>query len=198
MTDTVSNRRDRTGGVLFPTHAVVGWLVARGVQPTPASPPDGVRLDRGIWWVVAGSLVPDLIDKPLGAVTPVTLQSVAHSGLGAVVVAALVVGWRLPRGFLLGWLGHLAADVVQLTANSRGGYAAQMLAWPAIRPPPFVLADSPATRLRVFEPLAAALAGTELPILQAGYLAYYVETPGFLLEIGVWAVAGGVVVWRRR
>lgn len=148
--------------------------------------------------VLVGTAVPDLIDKPLGAVTPLALQSVGHSLVGVAVVALLVARTRLPWGVLFGWVGHLAADVVQLTANARGDHATRVLSWPASRVEPFVLADSPAPRLAVLDPLAAVATRVPVPLLQDGYLAYYVTTPGLLADCAVWLAAGVVVVWRRR
>lgn len=65
-----------SGSVLFPTHIVIAYLLAR-------------RLDCSLLWTVAGAMLPDLIDKPLGRVGETDrYHSVAHSLLSVAIARA--------------------------------------------------------------------------------------------------------------
>lgn len=94
--------------------------------------------------VVAGTQIPDLVDKPLGwgtAVLPAG-RSLGHSlptALVAVAVA-LLVGDRLGRrevavAFAVGYLSHLPGDVVYPLAYG-SGLDWRFLFWPFVSVPP--------------------------------------------------------------
>jgi membrane-bound metal-dependent hydrolase YbcI (DUF457 family) len=122
-------------------HAVVGYLVYAmlviAYRRRPLSTSEAVI-------VVLGSLLPDLVDKPLAwtfAVLP-SGRSLGHSLLTWLAVAGLVVylGYRLDRceyvpAFLVGYLLHILAD--GLLAVPRFGVGVlTFLLWPLLPPQP--------------------------------------------------------------
>ena len=159
----------RSSGVLFPTHLVVAVGLASGRFPTA--------------WAVAGAVVPDLIDKPLGAAGVfATYHSLGHSALlGVAFLVPLFLarraGWRVGAERLaaaaLGWGSHLAADAVHVVINGRPADAV-FLVWPLVR---------------------------EWDAFGLGPVAFavqYVGTPSFYLEILIWLVVGVVLLRDRR
>lgn len=110
--------------LLFPTHAVVGYLL--GVYSRfPVAP------------LVVGSVLPDLVDRPLFwlGVTPVP-HSVGHSlfvALPVGVALALVFG---PRGvaLALGWLGHILTDMLNVLTTQGPAVAPYYGLYPLSRP----------------------------------------------------------------
>ena len=125
------------------------------------------------WWLVVGAAVPDLLDKPLASLGVFELfHTVGHSALVAVPVA-LVLATRgaRRRAVAVGWLSHLALDTLHVVINGRPTDA-YSLAWPLARPP------------------------TPLGIPPGEFFWYYLGSPSFVLEVGIWLV-GLVVLWRR-
>jgi hypothetical protein len=125
-------------------------------------------------WLVAGAAVPDVVDKPLGLLGVVDLyHSVGHS--------VLVLGLLTPvafahRGFFIaavGWGSHLALDALHVVINGRPTDALS-LAWPVIAPP---------------DPLG-------LPPVP--FVVHYIGTLSFVLELGLWLFAGGLLFRDRR
>jgi len=97
-------------------HLAAGYVVYSLLRRTTGrSPPSALA----VGFVVLGSQLPDLIDKPLGWVFHVLPSgaSMAHSLVFAVPVCLLVLAWRAWRGapdqgvaFAVGYLLHLPAD----------------------------------------------------------------------------------------
>ncbi len=147
--------------MLFPTHLVVGFLVGRGRFP--------------IVWVVVGAALPDVVDKPL-AMTGVTqlYHSVGHSVLfGVALAAALLFVQRLGReavvdnisALAVGWASHLALDAGHIAINGRPENTVFLL-WPLV---------------------------STWDSIRAGpvpFAVQYLGTPSFYLEVGLWLVAG--------
>lgn len=116
-------------------HVVVGYLVfSLSSRALYRRPP-------GDWAAVAvavGSVLPDLVDKPLawqfGVVE--TGYALAHSGFVAVPVAVAVWAhaWRRGRGsvgagFAVGYLAHPPADVITYYLR-RGSWHPERVLWP--------------------------------------------------------------------
>ncbi len=93
--------------------------------------------------VVAGSLFPDLIDKPLGwAFGVVPSVSLAHSVFVAVPCSLVVVasGYLTGRllcafGFSTGYLLHLPGDALFSTITRGHAPVWELLLWPVASPP---------------------------------------------------------------
>jgi hypothetical protein len=89
---------------------------------------------RGLGLCAVGAVLPDLIDKPLfhAGVAPVA-HTVGHSVVVLGLVAALLglSGGRRHRPFLVGWAGHVAADLVVAYPKFTVNYA-----WPLLNPRP--------------------------------------------------------------
>lgn len=106
-------------------HLAVSLLLARACGYT----------SRGLALCLAGAVLPDLIDKPLVAagVVPVA-HSVGHSvvvvGLGAGVVLARP-RLRGATPLVVGWIGHVGADLVVAYPRFLVNYA-----WPLLTPRP--------------------------------------------------------------
>lgn len=148
--------------MLFATHLLVAALLGRGSR-LPIIP------------AVAGAAVPDLADKPLASLGVVDLfHSVGHTALLAVVVVPVVAHCRGSAGRrcrivvagAAGWASHLLLDAFHVVINGRPGDAL-FLAWPLVTPP---------------DPLA---------IPPGEFFVFYLWTPSFFLEVGLWA---GVLV----
>ena len=102
--------------------------------------------------LAVGTQLPDLVDKPLSWVFHVTPTgySVAHSVFVAVPVALVVVGALAARGrsevgvgFAVGYLSHLAGDVLFAMAL-RQPYTVERVLWPTVTLPGYA-SDVPAT-----------------------------------------------------
>lgn len=111
--------------MLFPTHLVAGYLLAR-------------RWDLPPYWAVAGAALPDVVDKPLAMAGIFDLyHSVGHSLfvlVGGLVVFAL---GRAAVAVWLGWASHLALDAVHMAVNGRPEDV-RFLAWPLLEHTPAV------------------------------------------------------------
>jgi hypothetical protein len=153
--------------VLFATHLLVAALLGRW-RHLPAVP------------VVVGAALPDLVDKPLAAAGAVDLfHSVGHTALLAVVVPPAVAvcrgstrrRYRFGVAAAVGWASHLFLDATHIVINGRPGDALFLL-WPLVTPS---------------DPLA---------IPPGEFFVFYLWTPSFFLEVGLW-VATLVLVGRR-
>ncbi len=151
--------------MLFPTHILAGYLLGRRWTGPPA-------------WAVFGAALPDLIDKPLGAVNATELyQSVGHSGAA---VAVLAVVWLLARhtggpdtrvlAVGIGWASHLLLDVVGIAINGRPENWVSLL-WPVRTKP------------------------NPLDLDPVSFYFEYLLSPSFCIEVGIW-LAGGYVLLR--
>ena len=124
--------------------------------------------------LVLGAALPDLVDKSLASLGVVELfHTVGHSALLAPL--ALLVALRGPRGvaLALGWASHLLLDALHIVVNGRPTDA-YFLAWPLIEPP------------------------TPLAIPPGEFFWYYLWSPSFFLEVGIWLFAAVVAVrWLR-
>lgn len=150
--------------MLFPTHLVVACGLAKGRFPTA--------------WVVAGAVLPDLVDKPVATAGLVpTYHSIAHSALFGVVfllpvLVGRVVDWTPDTGRLaavaFGWGSHVAADAIHVTLNGRAGDTVFLL-WPIVSDwDSFGLGPVP-------------------------FVVQYVGTTAFYLELLVWLSVGLLV-----
>jgi len=159
--------------VLFPTHllvaAAIGWLSGR---PRVSRRFAGLPT-LSITWLVVGAAIPDLVDKPLGALGVFDVyQSVAHSAL--LVPLAVVVAARHRHGLAVavGWGSHLALDATHIVVNGRASDAL-FLAWPVVSRP---------------DPLA---------IPPGEFVPFYVGSPSFYIELALWLTAIVIAVWSR-
>lgn len=155
--------------MLFPTHLLIGVVVARNRFP--------------VLWVGAGAALPDLVDKPLAMVQIVShYHTVGHSALfGTVLGAGLLLARRRERptavravsAVAVGWSTHLIADALHISLNGRPENTVFLL-WPIVRswdsigagPGPFVLR--------------------------------YLWTPSFYLEAVIWLLAGFLLLHEGR
>ncbi|MXR50239.1 metal-dependent hydrolase [Halovenus sp. WSH3] len=125
-------------------------------------------------WAVVGAALPDVIDKPLGLVGVADIyHTVGHSVLVLGVLAPLVLGDPRGRAVVVGWALHLALDAGQILINGRPSDVLS-LGWPAVAPP---------------DPLG-------LP--PGEFALYYLGSPAFVLEVGIWLLAAAVVLRDRR
>jgi hypothetical protein len=148
--------------MLFPTHLLAAAVVG--------------HLSRlSTLWLVVGTALPDVIDKPLGMVGVTSLyHSIGHSALLAVVVVPLALSGRAGLSAAVGWALHLALDALHMVVNGRPGDTVFLL-WPVV-----VTAD----------PLA-------LP--PGSFFQYYLWSPSFFLEVAVWlAVVVALLVTKGR
>jgi hypothetical protein len=127
-------------------------------------------------WLVAGAALPDVVDKPLAMTGVVDLyHTVGHSALLVVLAVPAAVAGRRGLAAAVGWGSHLALDAFHVVINGRPGDAV-FLVWPLVTP------------------------ATPLKLPPGQFFVYYLWTPSFFVEVGMWVVAGAmaVVAWRRR
>ena len=110
--------------LLFPTHAAVGYLA-------------GTHSRYPVAAVVAGAILPDLVDRPLlwlGLAGH--SHTVGHSLLVALPVSATLAWLVGPRGASLGlgWLSHLAGDVVNVATTAGPARAPTFVLFPLVDP----------------------------------------------------------------
>lgn len=154
-------REDVTPPMLFPTHLLAAAVLGRVSRLSPL-------------WLVVGTALPDVVDKPLAMAGLVELyHSVGHSALLLVVAVPVALTGRAGLALAVGWALHLSLDAVHMVLNGRPGDAV-FLVWPLAVPA---------------DPLA-------LP--PGSFFTYYVGSPSFYLEVAFWlAVVGAVLVeWR--
>jgi hypothetical protein len=106
-------------------HLAVSFLLGRARAYT----------GRSFALCLAGAFLPDLVDKPLVAlgVTPVA-HSVGHSVFLVALGAAVVPTWSRLRGatpLVVGWAGHVAADLIVAYPTFLVNYG-----WPLLEPRP--------------------------------------------------------------
>ncbi len=93
--------------LMFPTHAAVGYLL-------------GTYSRFPVAYLVAGSVLPDVVDRPLYwlGVTPFS-HTVAHSLVVAVPVCVLLSTLFGRRGLAvsIGWLFHLLTDFLNVLTS---------------------------------------------------------------------------------
>lgn len=102
--------------MLFPTHAAVAYLLYRILPFDRLNPPTG----RTTGILLAGALLPDVIDKTLAfSLGTLPTRNILHSLLFAalVVSAGIYIAHRTDStvpvvAFLIGYLSHIAADVM--------------------------------------------------------------------------------------
>jgi hypothetical protein len=138
----------------------------------------GLRTRLAMGWLVAGAALPDLVDKPLASVGVVDLfHSVGHSALVLALAAVIVVvaGWDGPRvrAVAVGWASHLFLDAFHIVVNGRADDAL-FLGWPVTEP------------------------ATPLGIPPGEFIWYYLWSPSFFVEIGIWAAFGWLLLTRVR
>ncbi|MGQ3329502.1 metal-dependent hydrolase [Halorubrum sp. FL23] len=156
--------------MLFPTHILVAVGIRRLADHPPVSRrlPGAAALSAG--GLVVGAALPDIVDKPLGALGILDVyQSVGHSLLLAPLAVALAVRHRHGMAVAVGWGSHLALDAFHVAVNGRANDALFLL-WPVVS-----RAD----------PLA-------LPPIE--FARFYVPTPSFYVELGLWLAAIFAVV----
>ena len=148
--------------MLFATHLLAAAVLGRRSRLSPL-------------WLVVGTALPDVVDKPLAMTGLVDLyHSVGHSMLLLVVAVPVALTGRRGLALAVGWGLHLLLDAVHVVVNGRPGDAL-FLAWPLAVPA---------------DPLA-------LP--PGSFFQYYRWSPSFYLEVAFWlAVVGAAfLAWRR-
>ncbi len=151
--------------MFFPTHVLAGYLLGRRWTGTPV-------------WAALGASLPDLIDKPLGAINATGLyQSVGHSGLAVLVLAGIWVLARHTDGadtralaVGIGWASHLLLDVFGIAINGRPENWVSLL-WPVRTKP------------------------NPLDLDPVSFYFEYLLSPSFFAEVGIW-IAGAYVLLR--
>lgn len=135
-----------------------------------------------VGFVVVGSQLPDLIDKPLGWYVGVLPSgtSLAHSLVFALPLCLAVVAWRARRGavgegvgFSVAYLLHLPADAYYPMLLGKEAKA-HILLWPILQgqpSPPVDVVDHVATLIRSFADAVFAPGGVYLVAIELGLLA---------------------------
>jgi hypothetical protein len=126
-------------------------------------------------WLLAGAALPDVVDKSLATLGVVDLfHTVGHSALLVVVTVPVAYAGRGGLALAVGWGSHLALDAVHIVINSRPTDAL-FLVWPLAVPP------------------------TPLALPPVEFFWFYLWSPSFVLEIGIWlAFAATLLVGRER
>lgn len=147
--------------MLFPTHLAGAALLGRPTRlPVP--------------WLVLGGALPDLVDKPLGALGVFELyHTMGHSLLFLIVVGPLALLGRAGLSVLVGWASHLLLDAVHVVVNGRPEHLA-FLGWPVLVPE------------------------VPLGIPPGPFILYYAWTPSFYLDLLLLGLAAVVAVRERR
>lgn len=147
--------------MLFPTHLLAAAVLGRASRLSPL-------------WLVVGTALPDVVDKPLAMVGITELyHSIGHSALLLVVAIPVAMTGRAGLALAVGWGLHLVLDAVHVVLNGRPGDAL-FLAWPLAVPT---------------DPLA-------LP--PGSFFLYYVGSPSFYLEAAFWLAVAGVALFEWR
>jgi len=123
-------------------------------------------------WLLAGAAVPDVVDKPLAMAGVVELfHAIGHSAVLAILVIPIALSGRAGLAAAIGWASHLLLDAAHIVINGRPGDVPFLL-WPVVVPA---------------DPL-------KLP--PGEFLLYYLWTPSFFLEVGLWSALGVMLVTR--
>jgi hypothetical protein len=135
----------------------------------------GRRFRLSTAWLLAGAVLPDAVDKSLATAGVVDLfHTVGHSGLLVVLAIPIAYSSRSGLALAVGWGTHLLADALQIVLNGRPTDAL-FLGWPLVVP------------------------STPLALPPVEFFWFYLWSPAFFLEIGVWlALAASVLAGRRR
>ncbi len=145
--------------MLFLTHLVAAALAGRLS-----------RLSTG--WLVVGAALPDLLDKPLGALGVFELyHSIGHSAGFALFLVPIALYGRSGIAVFAGWGSHLLLDAVHVVVNGRPGHALFLL-WPVTE------------------------STDPLGIPPGEFFWYYVGTPSFYIEVVLWASVVGLLLSR--
>lgn len=120
-------------------------------------------------WTVVGAALPDLIDKPLATLGVVELfHSVGHSALLLPLAVLVAASGRRGLAVAVGWGSHLLLDALHVVVNGRPTDAL-FIGWPLIVPP------------------------TPLVIPPGEFFWYYLWSPSFFIEVGIWLLAAGLL-----
>jgi len=147
--------------MLFPTHLLSAAVLGRVSRLSPL-------------WLVVGTALPDVVDKPLATAGITELyHSVGHSALLLVVAVPVALAGRAGLALAVGWGLHLVLDAVHVVLNGRPADAL-FLVWPLAVPA---------------DPLA-------LP--PGSFVLYYVGSPSFYLEAAFWLAVVGTALFEWR
>ncbi len=103
-------------------HLAVSVLLSRPFDPNR----------RALALCLAGAVVPDLVDKPLFALELVPVaHTIGHSVLTVALFALVAARYRPLAPLVVGWAGHVAADLVVAYPAFLVNYA-----WPLLEPRP--------------------------------------------------------------
>lgn len=111
--------------VMFPTHVAVGYLL-------------GSYSDCPVAAFLAGSVLPDVLDRPLDWVGVASHgHTVGHSLFVAVPLGIVLTYLFGERGFavLVGLVVHIAADITNVSTTEGPASAPQFGLWPMPIPP---------------------------------------------------------------
>lgn len=143
--------------MLFPTHAVIGLIIS-------------LILGYGYVPLVIGSIIPDLVDKPLGMLDITSkYQTAFHSGIAALLALCIGSVDYLYNGrviillFSIGWIVHIFSDMAHMIVNSRP-YHVKFVLWP------FSYHSNP------------------LRLPPGKFYKHYKWSRSFYVEIGIWIV----------
>lgn len=179
-------------------HAAFGYLLySFGSRLGYRRPPEGGPVIA----LLAGTQLPDLVDKPLSWVFELFPQgySVAHSvfvavplGLAVVALAARAGRGRTGAAFAVGWWSHLVGDVAVGLLTGRQAFARVL--WPVVTLPAYTTEYGAIERVLVYlSAFLEALTAAQ----QAALLVVYFGP--FLVALVVWLADGapGVGTLRR-
>jgi len=134
----------------------------------------GRRLRLSTAWLLAGAALPDVVDKSLATLGVVDLfHTVGHSALLVVVAVPVAYAGRRGLAAAVGWGSHLALDAFHIVLNGRPTDAL-FLVWPLAVPP------------------------TPLALPPVAFVRYYLWSPSFFVEVGIWAALVAAVLVGRR
>lgn len=110
--------------LMFPTHAAIGYIAGRVTQFSVA-------------FFLLGSILPDIIDRPLSWIGLTGhAHTIGHSVLLAVPFATIAIVFLDARAIAvgLGWLGHLAGDLVNVATTAGPANAPTFILYPLVDP----------------------------------------------------------------
>ncbi len=130
----------------------------------------GRRLRLPTAWLLGGAALPDVVDKSLATLGVVDLfHTVGHSALLLIVALPVAYAGRAGLAVAVGWGSHLALDAVHIVINGRPTDAL-FLVWPIAVPP------------------------TPLALPPLSFVRYYLWSPSFFLEIGIWLAFAAILL----